>query len=361
MNNQVKTIMIGTDMNSFGGMSSVIKLYSESGLLGKNVIYLSSYKDGSIIFKIGFFGIFLIKYIFLLLTDKKIKLVHIHTATKGSFFRKSIALLIAKLFNKKVLLHIHAAEFNIFYDRSPFFVKQFITTILDKSDVIIALSNQWKTDIREKTKNANIIVLYNPTVIKEIHHNENKKVKVLFMGRLGKRKGTYDIIEAAKYLKNQDIEINLYGDGEIKEFERLVVDNNLQEKVKINGWISGGKKDEVFQSADIYVLPSYNEGLPISILEAMAVGLPIISTPVGGIPEAVEDGVSGFLVQAGDCKALATKIDLLASDRHLREKIGQQSYNIASEKFDIRIIINQLQNIYDDMLIPSCNQSRTLI
>ena len=372
MNNRIKTIMIGTDRTSFGGMSSVIKLYSESGLLGDNVIYLSSYKDGSVLFKMVFFGVFLIKYLFLLLTDKKIKLIHIHTATKGSFFRKSIALIVAKVFNKKVLLHVHAAEFNIFYDKSPSFIKQFITKILDKSDVIIALSNQWKADICEKTTNPNIKVLYNPAIIKDFksrlgfptQHNkfdnalsatwddykENSTVNVLFMGRLGKRKGTYDIIEAAKYLKTSDVEIHLYGDGDVEEFENIIADNNLQEKVKINGWISGDKKAEVFQSADIYILPSYNEGLPISILEAMALGLPIISTPVGGIPEAVKDGINGFLVQVGDYKALAEKIDLLAGEKSLREQMGIQSHKIAKEKFDIEIIMKQLQNLYAEIL-----------
>ena len=350
MNNRIKTIMIGTDRTSFGGMSSVIKLYSESGVLGDNVIYLSSYKDGSVLFKMVFFGVFLIKYLFLLLTDKNIKLIHIHIATKGSFFRKSIALIVAKVFNKKVLLHVHAAEFNIFYDKSPSFIKQFITKILDKSDVIIALSNQWKADICEKTTNPNIKVLYNPAIIKDFNYKENKTVKVLFMGRLGKRKGTYNIIEAAKYLKNSDVEIHLYGDGDVEEFEKLIVDNNLQEKVKINGLISGDKKAEVFQSADIYILPSYNEGLPISILEAMAFGLPIISTPVGGIPEAVKDGINGFLVQAGDYIALAEKIDLLVGDKSLREQMGVQSHKFAKEKFDIEIIMKQLQNLYTEVL-----------
>ena len=88
----------------------------------------------------------------------------------------------------------------------------------------------------------------------------------------------------------------------------------------------------------------------MSILEAMAVGLPIISTPVGGTPEAVEEGVNGFLIEAGDCDALAQRIDLLASNAPLREQMGHQSHRLAKEKFDIKIIIKQLQDIYDEML-----------
>lgn len=350
MSSQFKIIMIGTDMNSCGGMSSVIKLYKESGLLGDNVIYLSSYKDGSIIFKIGFFAVFLVKYLFLLLTDKNIKLVHIHIATKGSFFRKSIALIIAKAFGKKVLLHEHAAEFSIFYDKVPLLIKRYITKIFDSCDAVIALSSQCRAEISEKTANRNIQVLYNPTVVKEIYEKKNETVNVLFMGRLGKRKGTYDIIEAAKHLKADNVEINLYGDGEVNEVQKVVTEAELQGKVKVNGWISGEQKDEVFKSADIYILPSYNEGLPISILEAMAIGLPVITTPVGGIPEAVENGVNGFLIQPGDYAALAQRIDSLAENPDLRKQMGRQSYRIAKEKFDIETVIKQLQDIYSGLI-----------
>ena len=171
------------------------------------------------------------------------------------------------------------------------------------------------------------------------------------MGRLEKRKGIYDIIEAAKYIKNPDVIINLYGDGNPEEFQKLVMDNNLQEKVQIKGWISGDKKNEIFQASDVLILPSYSEGLPMSILEAMAVGLPIISTPVGGIPEAVEDGVNGFLIQPGDYKALAEKIDILANDKQLREQMGQNGYKIAKEKFDVDVVIKQLKEIYNKFSI----------
>jgi len=191
---------------------------------------------------------------------------------------------------------------------------------------------------------------HNPTVIKELNYNNSELVKILFLGRLGKRKGIYDLIDAAKHLKSRNIEIDLFGDGNLEEFKKLIEDNNLQEKVKIMGWISGEKKDEVLRNSDIFILPSYSEGLPMSILEAMAVGLPVISTPVGGIPEAVEDGINGFLVKAGDCVELTKKIDLLADDRALREEMGEQGYRIAKEKFDIKIIIKNLQEIYDELL-----------
>lgn len=344
-----KILMIGPDINFQGGISSVISLYNKNNLYNNQIIYLASYQGKDGLFRITFYLSFLIKYIFHLTTNKNIKLIHIHTASRGSFLRKSFVFTIAKLFGKKTIIHIHGAEFDIFYNNSPAFIKKIITKTLNAGDLIIVLSKQWKEKISEISSNPNIKVLYNPTIIKELNQTNSDKVKFLFMGRLGKRKGTYDIIDAAKYV-NSNIEINLYGDGNIEEFEKLIQDNNLQEKIKIKGWISGNEKEEVFKNSNILLLPSYSEGLPMSILEAMAYGLPIISTPVGGIPEAVVDNVNGFLIQPGDCKALAEKIDILATDNQLREKMGEESYRMAQEKFDIKVIAEQLGEFYDSLL-----------
>ncbi len=350
MKNKPKILMIAPDMNFKGGIASVIKLYYDNGLYNNQIIYFASYKGKNILFQLFFYFFFSIKYIFQLITNKNIKLVHIHTASRGSFLRKFFVAVIAKIFNKKILLHIHGAEFDIFYQKSPTFIKKIITKTLNSSDLVIVLSKQWKDKVLKISLNPNVKILYNPTIIKELNQTNSDKTNFLFMGHLGKRKGVYDIIEAGKYITNKAVQINLYGDGNIEEFKKLVIDNNLQDKIIIKGWISGEEKIEVFKNSNALILPSYNEGLPISILEAMAYGMPVISTPVGGIPEAVENGFNGFLIQPGDFKALAERIDILASDEQLRENMGKESYRIAKEKFDIKVITKQLEEIYDNLL-----------
>lgn len=347
MNNCSKILMIGPDVNSQGGISSVIRLYKDNGL---DVVILSTYKGGNIFSNLIFYCIFIIKYIFILLTNENIKLIHIHIASRGSFLRKYFSFRIAKIFKKKIIFHVHGAKFDVFYNKSPYIIQKIITNSFNFADLILVLSDEWKNKISNICSNKNIQILYNPAVIKKLNPIESDFINILFMGRLEKRKGTYNIIESAKFIQNPNIVIDLYGDGEIEKCEKLINDNNLSQKVKIKGWISGSQKEEVFQNSDVLILPSYHEGLPMSILEAMSYGLPIISTPVGGIPEAVEDGVNGFLIQPGDSKALAEKIDLLANDKELREKMGRESYKIAKEKFDINVIIKQLQGIYDELL-----------
>jgi glycosyltransferase involved in cell wall biosynthesis len=348
MRDKCTILVIGP--NAKGGISSVINSYESYGLFDGNIIRLASYRGGNIVKRLVVFAMSLIRYFWILFTNKNVKIIHIHSATDGSFVRKYIVFKIAKMFEKKVIFHIHCAVFDKFYNNSSTFVKNRVKEVLDNSNVIIVLSDYWKNVVSQISTNKNIKILYNPCMVKEFEKITTEKINVLFMGRVGKRKGVYDIIEAAKLITNPNIEINLYGDGETPEFQKLIQENNLQNIIKLKGWVSSDTKDTAFKSSDIYILPSYEEGLPMSVLEAMAYGLPIISTPVGGIPDAVEDCVNGFLVQPGNYKALVEKINLLTNDKELNHKMGQESFKKAKEKFDINVIIKQLKEIYDELV-----------
>lgn len=330
-----KILIISPDMSEQGGIASVVKTYYDNNLADGQTVYLSSYKSKN---PLGEFLKFWVKFLSILIKDKTVKIAHIHTSSKGSFLRKSMIMYVAKAFGKKTILHVHGSEFKVFYDKSPDIIKKFIEKTFDNADCVIVLSKQWKDIISQITKNENIQIVYNPIKIHE--PNKLEGANFLFMGRLGKRKGVFDIFEAAKSVCG-DVVINLYGDGEI--------DKSLApENVKIHGWVSGEEKDKILRNSDVLLLPSYNEGLPISILEAMSYGMPIISTPVGGIVEAVENNVNGFIVNCGDTSDLAAKINALC-DKDLRLKMGAESFRLVKEKFDVEIIKTRLKEIYDEL------------
>lgn len=350
--NMKNILIISTNLKSRGGIATVVNNIITSELSNTyKFIYLSTHTNGNVFKKLFYLIKSYLAYPFILIFND-ISLAHIHGGMKISFFRKSYFLIVGKLFGKKVIYHMHSAMVEEYMQRCNFIKAKLVKKIFNMYDAIIVISNYWSGVLSKLTQKP-VILLYNSIPISQALTKRNEsaeKLKIFTMGELGKRKGTYDIIEAIKYIQNNNIIIELYGDGDVQKCEKLINDNNLQERIKIKGWISGNDKGEVFKNSDIYILPSYNEGLPMSILEAMSYGLPVISTPVGGIPEAVEDGVNGFLIQPGDAKALAEKIDILASDKELREKMGQKSYEIAKEKFDINVIIRQLQGIYDELL-----------
>ncbi len=347
MDKQKQIIITGPD--SQGGITSVIKMHLENGLKDK-VIFMPSYKGGTTLFKIFYFIGFLFNFACLLSTNKHIRLIHIHSSSHGSFIRKFFVTYLSKIFRKKVMFHIHGSRFEVYFNDANNFLKMIVRKTLEKADVVIVLSKEWKKRIISMCGQRNVKILYNPTFKKDIKEKKSKKVNVLFMGRVGHRKGVYDILKAAKLIQNSNVQINIYGDGEIDKVKNIVKENKISTKVKVNGWISGDDIEKAYNKSDIFILPSYNEGLPMSILEAISYGLPVISTNIDGIPEAVHDNINGYLIKPGDYKALAEKIDLLAHNAELRTEMGLQSLNISKNKFDIEVILNELDCIYTGVI-----------
>jgi glycosyltransferase involved in cell wall biosynthesis len=270
---------------------------------------------------------------------------------RSSFFRKSYFLLIGKLFGKKVIFHLHSPAVQTYYEKSSSLKKELIKKIFNSYDRIVVLSNVWKKVVKTIT-DSKISVIHNPVQIKNINSksSNNSEVSIIVLGEIGERKGSYDIVEAAKLIKHPNIKITMYGSGDIEQVQNLINNNNLNDKLKLGGWIKGEDIKNAYSNADIYILPSYQEGLPMSVLEAMSYGLPIISTPVGGTPDAVENEVNGFLIEPGDYRSLAEKIEFLAENQELRHQMGQKSYEIVKNKFDINIIAQELKNLYNEIL-----------
>ncbi|WP_373531363.1 glycosyltransferase family 4 protein [Vampirovibrio sp.] len=325
----------------------------EQGALFEKVRYLASYTDGNPLKKLLYYFGFLGRYLITLLTVPSLRLVHIHTASYASFTRKSLVVALAKLFQKKVILHVHGAEFALFYQKCGLLRKKWLVFILGICDCLIALSDQWKRDLHKISPGSDIRVVYNPTILRDLSlesglPHQKTSVQFLFMGRIGKRKGVYDIVESMRQVQSEHIQIHLYGDGDVAQLQKLVNETGLERSVKVCGWIDGSVKDATFRNADVLLLPSYNEGLPISVLEAMAYGLPVLATHVGGIPEAVTEGKNGFLIAPGHCADLADRIERLASSVELRQKMGRAGYEMAAARFSLPVIIQQLESLYDE-------------
>ncbi|MDN3513892.1 MAG: glycosyltransferase family 4 protein [Candidatus Brocadia sp.] len=346
--------MLGPDRKVKGGISSVVNVYFDSILIDKySIVYISTHVDGSKFKKLIQFISSVVLFFYQILFHK-IDIVHIHSASRSSFYRKSLLVLFSKIFQKKVILHIHGGEFKIFYfDESNFIKKWFIRKIINLADVVIAISFRWKEDLEGIIgSEKKIKVIYNPVKlpIYTREYNNLNTVKILLMGKLGKGKGVYDLLDISKdiIVQFKNIKFVLCGDGEVEKVKTIVAENGLMQYFEIPGWITD--KEKYFKEANIYVLPSYNEGLPMSILEAASYGLPVISTPVGGIGEVIEDDADGFLINPGDTEALKEKILLLVNSVELRTRMGREALRIVKEKFEVNKIVEQLNNIYQAIL-----------
>ena len=159
------------------------------------------------------------------------------------------------------------------------------------------------------------------------------KVRVVFMGWIDRKKGVFDLCEAVLRLKRQGLALSVLicGEGEhFTELESWIKANGLCADVALLGWVFGEEKSDVLASSDILILPSYSEGMPNAVLEAMSYGLPVVASRVGGIPELVKDGESGLLVDPGDVDALTMAIERLSVDTALRVRMGARARELCN-------------------------------
>ena len=352
-NTSKKVLIIGPDYrNHRGGIGAVINEHKKLFIHSK---FYCSYKVLSS-WKSILYSLFkIILFPFYLLFNSNIKIIHLHGASRGSFYRKYYYFFISKkIFNKKVIYHIHGGEFHLFIKESSKFLIKHINIMIYKSDIIIVLSDWWVDYFKNQFPDKKITKLDNSVPIQSFinRSSPSKKVSFLFLGLISKNKGCYEILDVAERLvqRKVDFEINLGGNGETDKLCKIITEKNLNKYVNYLGWLTGDKKSEIFKQNNVYLLPSKNEGLPVSILEAMSYGLPIISTKVGGIPEMIEENKSGFIIEPGDLNALEEKMMYFIENKDKINQMGNISKTIVDNKFSNEIVQKQLTELYNELL-----------
>lgn len=283
-----------------------------------------------------------------MLFHSEIQIVHVHGASYASFWRKRIFINLAKRFGKKVVFHCHGSEFQRFTSQHT----NAVVKTLNKCDCIIALSDSWKEWFEQTIHHKNVVVIKNVIAPPHIHKVAHDRFTLLFLGRLGYRKGIYDLLDVLIAHKNEfqgKLELFFGGDGDVEQVKEIIYKNGLEEIAQYQGWVDGDKKESLLNMADAYILPSYNEGLPISVLEAMSYGLPIISTKVGGIPEIIADGVNGYLITPGGKDAIYASIKKLLDNPELAKQMGAKSLEIVKEHLPA-YVEKQLHDLYESLV-----------
>ena len=283
-----------------------------------------------------------------MLFHKEIDIVHVHGSSDASFWRKRIFINIAKMFGKKVVFHCHGSEFQRFSAQHLNAVQKTLT----KCDCIIALSESWKEWFGTTIHHKNVVVIKNVIALPRVKKVEHNNFVLLFLGRLGKRKGIYDLLDVLikhKTTFEGKVKFLFGGDGDIEQVKEIIKQNGLENIAEFQGWVNGEKKEYLLNLADAFILPSYNEGLPISVLEAMSYSLPVISTTVGGIPEILKNGENGFIMEPGDKDAIFHAVVSLMEDKNLCKDMGKKSF----EKVRVHLpeyVEKQLETLYDSLL-----------
>lgn len=357
MNNErIDVIMIAPSVGRSGGggiatyVTSLINILSQRVKI-KRIVTL---RDQNIFNKIYMLiSSLLITFIYLI-GRRKNTVAHIHTSSRNSFLRKSLYIRIIKYFNVPIILHLHAPDFHEYYEESDEKQRAYIRKIFLMADKIIVLSNSWKEWYINTIEKNPPTVIYNGVDDFMVSDEQISKRNnnILFMGTLCERKGTYDLLKAFQLVlhKHSDAKLILAGGGEIDKCKILAKNLDIISSVDFVGWIDYEKKKVLLNNNKVFVLPSYNEGFPLTILEAMSARLPVISTIVGGIPEEIENHESGFLINPGDIEALSVKINDILGDNELTDYISENARKRYLEHFRLSEIVKDIENIYDDLI-----------
>lgn len=341
-------LQIGPSLEDKGGMVTVMEQIVSSRLKKEyNIIHIPTYIVGD---KYKLFIKAIFKFV-LYKIQYNVELVHIHTASNGSFFRKSIFVRLCNLTKTKVILHAHGAGFKEFYEKTN--KKEYIKSTLNKVDKLIVLSESWKEFYSTLMNSEKIEVIYNSMDIPEnIQKSKNEVTQGLFLGRLGKRKGTYDLIDAVEKLSKENVKlkITLAGDGEIEKVKNVIQEKKLEQYFEVVGWIGKERKQELLKSSDFLVLPSYNEGLPMAVLEAMSRKLLVISTYVGGIPEVIRDKENGLLIEPGNIEQLTSSLKIAINDKLKCDEMAEKAYQTVNSNFNEKDMINNIEMIYKALI-----------
>ncbi|MFZ7126487.1 MAG: glycosyltransferase family 4 protein [Desulfobacterales bacterium] len=347
----MKILHIAPSMDVMGGISAVLKGYSQSDMAKRyDLEFIASHRDGPKGYKLLVAAAGLI-HTAVKLCLGRFDIVHLHCGDVPSPQRKYIYYRLVRLFRPKVILHFHGAEFmDQFAGLAPRW-KSRLVSFFTGVDRLVCLSKSWETRIRSIASQANTIVIPNAIAIPERMDNRKLspgRLRLAFLGRIGRRKGLFDLLETLAELKSQGLEIELEvgGNGDVEAFLEAVAALGLEEQVRYLGWIGSEQKDLLFRRVDALVLPSYGEGMPMSILEAMAYGLPVIATRVGGIPELVHHGVSGLLTEPGDRKELGRAIKTLTENALLRIRMGEAARSHVSENHHYTAMVDHISGLY---------------
>lgn len=289
----------------------------------------------------------LLNFIYLLLFCE-VSVVHFHISSRGSTLRKCILAIFCVILKVPYVFHLHGSEFKKFYNSEINVIgKYFVNIFFLRAEKIIALSLSWKVWIEATLNAKNVVVIHNGVNSIDRKSKHSRAKTILFLGRVGKRKGVDTLLKAMVEVVKviPDSRLVIGGDGDIDSFQSMMPP--LGGSVTFLGWIGPEDKEKELNNAAVYCLPSWNEGLPMSILEAMSAGLPVVSTPVGGIPEAVIHGQNGYLVPPGDDSALAQALIRLLSDPELATKMGHEGRRLYEEHFSADRMCASFVELYD--------------
>jgi glycosyltransferase involved in cell wall biosynthesis len=277
---------------------------------------------------------------------------HVNLASMGSTLRKLLLTRLAEGLGHATVIHLHGAMFRDYSRRVGTLQRNAIGRMFRKASRVIVLGGVWRDFVAETfaVPDARILVLPNASAARPRRAPEASPPEILFLGRLGTRKGVPVLIDALAQLARSrtDWRAVIAGDGDVTPYAAQAKALGLESRIVFAGWLEEDAAHAHLSRAAVLVLPSEAEGLPMSVVEAFAWGVPVVATPVGSIPDVLSDGVQGFIVPVGDDEALAAALERMLADPALRRRLGEEALSRFREKLDFEPYMRRLMDCWRD-------------
>jgi len=346
---RVRVMQFGPSLDVRGGISSVEQLICDYLTPYVSMRHVATMEDGSAIAKASVFAR-AVQTLRRTLESLDPTIIHIHIASRGSTLRKVILAEMVARAGRPLVMHAHGSEFDLFHRKLPAAVRRNVNRTLQRANVFITLSSQWRDFYVEECEisPSQIVVLPNPVRVPTelVDRAGRTRVQFLHLGRLGERKGSYDLVNAfaglPESLRNR-ARLVLAGDGDVEGVRKLA--QPVAQNVEVRSWIDVPERDRLLRESDVFALPSRAEGVPMALLEAMANGLPSITSPVGGIPDVFRNNFDGLMVAPGNVEQIRAAMARFISDDTARLTAGRNARERA-HAFDVHVYARRLADIY---------------
>jgi glycosyltransferase involved in cell wall biosynthesis len=309
-------LVVGPGERSAGGVRSVMTALAGSRLAERyELLEVQTHRDGSAPAKAwtalrGFAAVAAI------LVCRRADLVYLHSASGASFWRKAIVAAMATAARRPYVLHVHGGGFIDFAAGSPRAGRAVIRAVLRRAAAVVVLTPTWARGVGAIAGRPTDVIPNPVTIPARLADPAARPARILTLARLGPAKGSEVLVRAFAAIRgrHEGAVLVLAGDGDPRAVRALAGALGVAASVHLPGWVDPQARDGLLAGGTVFTLPSRTEGLPMGMLEAMAHGLPVVMTPVGGVPDVVRDGETGRLVPVDDAPALAAALDAVLSD-----------------------------------------------
>ena len=347
MRRKKKVLVVGSAEKSAGGVSSVIKLIKTLPVWNDySCFWLGTQIQRNYLWKLWYaikanFISFFIMW--------RYDIVHFHTVPdKICLIIQLPIFLFALLWRRKIIMHVHMGNQLANHTNNQLFL-----WCLNKSDVVVLLAKKWQRLFEDKyplVKTPQKVIYNACEDVREVGMDEKRK-SIVMAAFFNENKAPDLLLKAWQSIhdKYPDWKVYMLGNGEVDKYEKMSVQMGLADSVTFTGYIVGKEKEKYFRESSIYCMCSYEEGFPMVVLEAWAYGMCVVTTPVGGLPDVLENGKNSVVFDFGDWRQLASSLETLIENENLRRQISEYSRTFVYEHFSVEKTNEEISEMYDSL------------